>query len=918
VGNLLLINGYMLRNKLAPKHQKLIRQCYPSGRGIEKRPNASELSYLLYYVSTRRIKLNKVASFLEKSIKSDVYRERTGNVHVTLDITDALIERCHEDLNLFAFSVVNIISTVLTMSNDIALGQSATKVFATFCRHHDGGLFSGEPAYVAAFHALVAKYVDIAATTSTTGSLQWKQIGIEAANSVASSPALTTQTGQAEIAVILPLILSTLSLDEDGAYLLELGMQAESKYADTHRRSIISEVALPAIPEPNFHHVPVNVSDESEPKHVPPPTFRISFDQSEHTEESTTEGDDELIRLTTTNMPADPVNPAYHRMSVSQPKQRNEDTNSTTSQESEVLETAFQALMHLFDTTVAIQIRRATYSVVEFVLESPSPPLWSTILVEQITKRTPVQLRFIILSSLVDKFVALGFYNLSEQLFLCQLVCSLLSSSVNMIGLSVMDVLRALLSHQHRILTYSSTEPVVKNIILAARDSISSLAIHVYYADQISDMVSELLSKCCAGSATLASSRNSSGSNQPTNGHHHQPQTTLIINDLQNVREILATSRSIQRKGEISKVPLSVWEGTQSLLGHESLLVASEYVSTFVTYLESGLSGIEALVVVPKSLNADQMALTRMAQNAFNIALETSTSYISYVAVYHFVSALITNLKLYSVVKLMPHVWGLYENGIEAEHRISRKYSPEQGVGMSSMALALLATIASTLNLLQMGSTVENEIRDRRKRRLWYVALDVPLEQGLLQTEAIGSIDASATAQTTALDSTTLLNQFEVKLPHEVKAALFHTEPPESEPDNSLFVPPLQVSKPRSLRQLKGAALSANYSSTSINSDFYRRQLPVPFTRPDNASCTDPRRDFSPRVMDLKRAVSGAMSERSKPVRSNSVVSRSTFSGRSALSQFDREPEFDARVDLDTFLNDLNLSDSYERGRLTR
>jgi hypothetical protein len=44
----------------------------------EVRPNSSELSYLLYYASTRRSKLTKVGAFLEKRVARDVWRGRIG------------------------------------------------------------------------------------------------------------------------------------------------------------------------------------------------------------------------------------------------------------------------------------------------------------------------------------------------------------------------------------------------------------------------------------------------------------------------------------------------------------------------------------------------------------------------------------------------------------------------------------------------------------------------------------------------------------------------------------------------------------------------------------------------------------------------------------------------------------------------
>ena len=69
-----------VRQKIRPKHQVLILKCYPQFQKNvqEVRPNPSELSYLLYYASSRRSKLQKIGAFLEKKAVSDVARVRIG------------------------------------------------------------------------------------------------------------------------------------------------------------------------------------------------------------------------------------------------------------------------------------------------------------------------------------------------------------------------------------------------------------------------------------------------------------------------------------------------------------------------------------------------------------------------------------------------------------------------------------------------------------------------------------------------------------------------------------------------------------------------------------------------------------------------------------------------------------------------
>jgi hypothetical protein len=71
---------HAIRQKLRPKHQVLILKCYPrtTKGAVDVKPNSSELSYLLYYATTRRSKVQKVGDFLEKKTASDVHRARIG------------------------------------------------------------------------------------------------------------------------------------------------------------------------------------------------------------------------------------------------------------------------------------------------------------------------------------------------------------------------------------------------------------------------------------------------------------------------------------------------------------------------------------------------------------------------------------------------------------------------------------------------------------------------------------------------------------------------------------------------------------------------------------------------------------------------------------------------------------------------
>src|SRR5271156_842240 len=71
---------HAIRQKCRPKHQVLVLKCYPKTTkgAVDVKPNSSELSYLLYYATPRRSKVQKVGAFLEKKTASDVWRARIG------------------------------------------------------------------------------------------------------------------------------------------------------------------------------------------------------------------------------------------------------------------------------------------------------------------------------------------------------------------------------------------------------------------------------------------------------------------------------------------------------------------------------------------------------------------------------------------------------------------------------------------------------------------------------------------------------------------------------------------------------------------------------------------------------------------------------------------------------------------------
>ncbi|KAK7695970.1 hypothetical protein QCA50_000609 [Cerrena zonata] len=108
-----------------PNHVQLIAACYPPNAalltsGPEYRPNSQELSRLTYYASNRPGKINKLAGELEKRVKVDCKKAQAGNIRarasllISLAIFKALATECRRDISLLSGSLLSSINATLT------------------------------------------------------------------------------------------------------------------------------------------------------------------------------------------------------------------------------------------------------------------------------------------------------------------------------------------------------------------------------------------------------------------------------------------------------------------------------------------------------------------------------------------------------------------------------------------------------------------------------------------------------------------------------------------------------------------------------------------------------------------------------------------------------------------------------------
>ena len=225
-----------IKQRCRPKHQVLILKCYPrlpkNSSPEEIKPNSSELSYLLYYASSRRSKLSKVGTFLERRTASDLHKVRTAYVQITLQILTAVLNNPGiggagpQGFGLFAPYVLRILKDVLKQANETALIEAAVPTWERFCKHQDHVALSADLEYRSLFAEVVRLWAGYAAkdhnhnrkaTTTTRGrmtvgatdTIRLRSAALQALKAIADSDSLGTEAGR-QLDTLLPVILQNL------------------------------------------------------------------------------------------------------------------------------------------------------------------------------------------------------------------------------------------------------------------------------------------------------------------------------------------------------------------------------------------------------------------------------------------------------------------------------------------------------------------------------------------------------------------------------------------------------------------------------------------------------------------------------------------------------------------------------------
>lgn len=379
--------------------------------------------------------------------------------------------------------------------------EDSIPTFESFCTHHDVATLAADQEHVAQYEEVVRTYAGLSSqetTIRTKGelskplSLRWRGAGLRAIKSITSSEAVGADGGS-QLNIIMPVILQNLHPDDE-QYIAVLHQRLEAT------ENTDKEVALKR-------------------------RMSVSTVQTVNTNP---EGDSAILSGTT------------------------EDADRLAEEE-----TGLQALASLKQIFVAnnrVQIRLATTALLRYICNhvtekrprtglassAGTAKTWTTVMMEIVMRWAPVQDRFVILVTAMEALVRspIAEENLERQLVLVGLVGWLLRSNINMIGLSVMDVLLGLIQHILLVLQLggkgsnilphhqqtdaidlfqetkglidqsASADQILKEGLQPEESSpsgsrqellnrlqrcIGDLATQIYYSDQISDIITAIL-----------------------------------------------------------------------------------------------------------------------------------------------------------------------------------------------------------------------------------------------------------------------------------------------------------------------------------------------------------------------------------------------------------------------------------------
>lgn len=663
--------------------------------------------------------------------------------------------------------------------------EESIPTFEAFCQHQDVATLAADQYHIRQYEDIVRTYASYGALKTPVQlkgglnapiAIRWRSAGLRALKSITACEAVGADGGK-QMNIIMPVILQNLhSGDEE--HLRQLQVRAETGDRTAEKQATRRRMSIA--------------------------TVRNSEGSARPTSAALNGTADDADRLA----------------------------------EEEVGVLAIESLKQIFVANNRAQIRIATGAMLKFICtrvpyhrpstgktsRSTSTGTWATTLMEMVTRWAPVQDRFVILVTVVETLVRspVAEENLEQQLLLVSLAGWLLRSDINMIGLSVMDVLLGLVQHILLLLQlggkgsnilphhqqtdaidlFKGTEDLIdgptspstakngekteeslpssnrQELLNRLQRCIGDLSTHVYYSDQISDMITAILlrlkpspmSGVATAAAAIENPEAAAKAILTSVNLRENPETdaffsfgTARVTALKAIKEVLTVANT---KGTLNsgaaigrnRVGVQVWEGTQWLLRDEDRRVRRAYVDALLTWLKLEMSSNDLRVHEDKrkllrtpsktdvNSNRRDLMTKRAASNAshreknskpskstflqllhlaiYDNAIEAPESETDLLLLHLLLVNLVEKLGVNAIKTGLPMIMRLQED-INVDHLIS---TPTAKVNIGSLVHGYFWTLCDKFDFdtSSVGFAIQSEISRRRQHELWLDTIQVP------------------------------------------------------------------------------------------------------------------------------------------------------------------------------------------------
>ncbi|WVQ99870.1 hypothetical protein IAU59_007013 [Kwoniella sp. CBS 9459] len=462
-----------------------LNACYPPSKalltaGPDYRPLSQDLSKLTYFATNKPSKLAKIGEELETRVNKEATRSTGGypkyraSLLISLAILRALLTECKRDIPLFGRSALKIISTCLDVKvyqrggMDLEVIGRAAAAFIAFTTYTDGASIGVDEGMTRTYIDILRKFGNMAIYKETTSQTQ-TQIQSEKAES---------QPGP----------------------------------GDMENQNRTRLIALAAINGASTSDA-IFASTGEFPKQVTcilPPLLLNIFDNTSQTSMS-----DMKFETAKIEMDASP-SPFFSEFSARRPinDRRAPSLHAhIPGEKGPSTKDVLSASLRSFHSLIGqCKVAQATIIIDHIGSFLDKYGYWADVerccwLAERLTAWITLQYRFVVPTRLVeglvddhqdDRAVATGQPPTTKHTSALAMITTILNSTTSLIGLGISDLLGNLVSLITRRIRHDERDPLLPPLV----QCVASLGTHIYYADQINDIIEELSTRIAELSLT--------------------------------------------------------------------------------------------------------------------------------------------------------------------------------------------------------------------------------------------------------------------------------------------------------------------------------------------------------------------------------------------------------------------------------